>query len=81
MNYPDKSFNSTPEGQRAMFYGELSRSVVLTLNAAVRRMGGSAWGENVIQNADASTLAAIRLDLQQEYNSKVLENRPPESQG
>lgn len=72
----DKEFNATPDGQKAMFYGELSRSVILTLNSAVRRMGGSPWDESVIRTADKDFLAAIREDLQKEYNKKVKESQP-----
>lgn len=72
-----KEFNATPEGQRAMFYGELTRSVVLTLNAAVRRMGGIPWEEQVIRTADEATLKSIREDLINEYNAKVSANLKP----
>jgi hypothetical protein len=73
MTNEQKSFNSTLAGQRALCEDASRRATVLLLNRKVRSLGGEgmAWCDKMIETANDSTLASIKNDLIDVYNSLV----------
>lgn len=71
MKTPDKAYNATAEGQRAMCDDASSRATAFNLAAFLRKRNVPTYDDATIATANPTLLAAIKEELIADYNATV----------